>query len=480
MATTLLRERRTKLVATLGPATTTAEGFAGLLDAGVDVVRLNLSHGDHDDHARAYELVRTAAAARGRHVAVLADLGGPKIRVGRFPDGPVTLTDGATVTLTVRDIPGTSQEIPSAYAGLARDVQVGMRILLADGMLELRAERVTDTDVICTVVHGGELSDRKGINLPDSVVSTPALTDKDRVDAAFAAELGVDWIALSFVQAASDIRELRDLLQDAGSPAIVAKIERPNAVAAAEEIVAAADGIMVARGDLGVELPPEEVPVVQRQLIAMARRHAKPVIVATQMLETMVVNPQPTRAEVSDVSTAVFAGADAVMLSAETAVGAHPEKAMAMLDRIARRIEAHQWDAYTFRIDEPVSEELPLAEAVARSTAQLSRDLRVRAIVVHTSSGRTAAVMSAARPAAPVLCLTADERLARRLALLWGIIPVLVSDEQSADPDGLGRHLPVDRGLAQVGQSVLLVSGFGDTDRSAEPVLKVLRAAAHG
>lgn len=477
MAITWLKQRRTRIVATLGPATADPDGVAALLDAGVDVIRLNLSHGDHAGHARAYEMVRDAASQRARPVAVLADLCGPKIRVGTFPDGPVHLPDGAEVTVTVRDVPGTERLIPSSYPDLVADVQPGHRILLADGLLELRAERVDGPDVVCTVVHGGPLSDRKGINLPDSEVSAPALTEQDRRDAAFAVSLGVDWIALSFVQRAADVHQLRGLLPAADPPAIVAKIERPAAVTAIEEITAAADGIMVARGDLGVELPAEDVPVVQRELIAAARRHARPVIVATQMLETMIDNPQPTRAEVSDVSTAVFSGADAVMLSAETATGAHPTRAVATLDRIARRIEAHQWAEGTFRMDEPVlGAQLPLAEAVARSTAQLSRDLRVRAIVVVTEAGRTPAVVSAARPAAPVLAVTADDRLARRLALLWGVLPVRVDAAELADPRPLATRLAVDHDLAAPGQHLLLVAGFGDGSGPAAPTLTVLQA----
>lgn len=476
MTVRLLRERRTKIVATLGPATADDEGVAALLDAGVDTFRLNLSHGDHDTHTRAYELVRTHARRRGRPVGVLADLCGPKIRVGRFPEGQVTLTDGLSVTITTEAVPGSAAVIPSSYRGLPGDVAVGDRVLLADGMLELAVDRVDELRVECTVVHGGVLGDRKGINLPDSTVSTPALTAKDRVDAAFAADLGVDWIALSFVQSAADIHQLRGVLPPTGAPAILAKVERPQAVADAEAIVAAADGIMVARGDLGVELEPEEVPVAQRELIATARRHAKPVVVATQMLESMITNPRPTRAEVSDVSTAVFSSADAVMLSAETATGAFPAEAVAVMDRVARRIEAHQWTEGTFRVDEPVSEDLPLAEAVARATAQLSRDLKVRAIVVPTHSGHTPAVVSAARPAAPILCVTDDDRLAARLAVHWGVAPVVAAAEVVADRRALAA-LPVQRGLATDGQPVLLVSGFGAGAETAEPSLTVLRAA---
>lgn len=475
---TRLRERRTRIVATLGPATSDPPAVAALVGAGVDVVRLNLSHGDHETHARAAKAVRTAAAEADRHVALLADLCGPKIRVGRFPGGRITLTAGEQVVVTTRDVPGAPGLIPSRYPALHEDVEVGCRVLLDDGLLELRVDAVDGPDVTCTVVHGGVLADHKGITLPDVEVSAPALTDKDRTDARFAVELGVDLIALSFVSAAADIHQLRELLPPSGGPLVIAKIERPQGVTRIAEILDAADGIMVARGDLGVELDAEEVPVIQRMLVTAARRQAKPVIVATQMLESMITNPRPTRAEVSDVSTAVFAGADAVMLSGETAVGAHPLAAVAMMDRIARRVESHQWEEGTFRVDELDDarlEPLPLGQAVSAAVAQLSRDLRVRAIVVVTDTPATAALIAASRPAAPVLTVTAEQHVARQVVLLWSVIPVLVGPEALHAPADLARRVVTDRDLATAGQHLLLVTGLSGGGGETAPTVTAMR-----
>lgn len=474
---TLLRRRRTKIVATLGPASTDPRTVRELIGAGVDVFRMNMSHGDHETHRKAHAEVRAAATEAGQPVAILADLCGPKIRVGRFPDGPILLEDGTGVTVTTRDVPGRPGLIPSQYKALADDVQPGCRLLLADGLLELTVDRVEGTEVACTVVHGGVLSDRKGINLPDVTVSAPALTPKDRQDAAFALELGVEYFALSFVRHAGDVEDLRALLPPGDATRIIAKIERPEALDAADAILDAADGIMVARGDLGVELPPEAVPVAQRRLVAQARAKSKPCIVATQMLESMIEHSQPTRAEVSDVSTAVFSGADAVMLSAETAAGSYPVHAVAMMDRIARRIEGYQWSEGTFRTDSPEPEgAIPLHTALARATAQLSRDLRVRAIVVFSASGATAEVVAGARPAAPVLAATTDQRTFRQMNLLWGVVPVLVDDAELDDPRGLARRLTRTLDLASPGEFVLAVAGVAGAATDQAPSITALRA----
>ncbi len=314
---TPLRRRRTKIVATVGPACRDPAVLEDLLRAGVNVFRLNLSHGDHAGHRANFANIQSAAAAAGAAIAVLADLCGPKIRVGSFAGGSITLKSGQTVTVTTRDVLGEPGLIPSQYPALAEDVRPGDRILLDDGMLELHVDSVAGSDIACTVTAGGVLKDRKGMNLPGVLVSSPALTDKDRDDARFALDLGVDFLALSFVRRPSDVADLKSLIAAAGSTApVIAKIEKPEALDAIDEILDAADGLMVARGDLGVELAPEAVPIVQHDLIERARRRHKPIIVATQMLESMVEHPRPTRAEVSDVSHAVFAGADAVMLSA--------------------------------------------------------------------------------------------------------------------------------------------------------------------
>jgi pyruvate kinase len=475
----LLKVRRTKIVATVGPACREPALLEALLRAGVNVFRLNLSHADHAEHHVNVERIRAATAAVGSSAAILADLGGPKIRVGHFPGGQVELGSGTRVTVTTRDVLGGLDLIPAQYPALARDVRPGDRILLDDGLIELRVEGVRDTEITCTVVTGGVLRDRKGMNLPGVAVSTAALTDKDRADARFAVDQGVDILALSFVRRAADVEELKSLLHDWGRPVpIVAKIEKPEALDVIEQILDAADGIMVARGDLGVELPPEAVPVVQHRLVSRARAHNKPVIIATQMLESMTRNPRPTRAEVSDVSTAVFSGADAVMLSGETAAGSYPIKAVEMMDRVARAAEAWQWEQGAFgTLSHPPEEQrpLPLHVAVGRSTAQVSRDLRVRAIVVLSRSGVTARMMSAARPGAPVVAATSDPVVCRRLAVLWGTVPVLVEDEELRQPHALARRLPRSLGLAQEGDFVLMVTGFRDVEAESEPTVAVLR-----
>jgi len=458
----VLKRRRTKIVATLGPSSSDPDTVRALIEAGVDVVRLNFSHGDHAGHAAAYATVRAAAAELERPVAVLADLCGPKIRVGRLEGGAIQLVTGTEVTVTTRDVVGADGLIPSQYAGLPGDVVAGSRVLLADGLMELSVVAVAGDEVRCRVVHGGTLKDHKGINLPGTAVSAPALTEKDRVDARFALGLGVDFLALSFVRDAADLDELRALLPP-GSPArLIAKIEKPEAMERIEAIVGAADGLMVARGDLGVELDPEAVPIAQLRLLELARAHGKPAIVATQMLESMVADPQPTRAEVSDVATAVFSGADAIMLSAETASGRHPVRVVQMMDRIARRAEGHQWSANLAAqpAPGPVPERLSLRHAAARATAQLARDLRVRCVLVVSAGGATAELVAAMRPSAPILAVTPSEAAYRQMNLLWGVVPI----HRDAGPQDLPRlatELAGGLGLGEPGQHVLALSGFG-------------------
>jgi pyruvate kinase len=462
----MLKRRRTKIVATLGPSSNNAETIEKLIAAGMNVVRLNMSHGDHEAHAQAYKELRTAAHNARNPIGVLADLCGPKLRVGRFEAGGIDLVPGATVVVTTRDVTGHDGLVPSQYTSLHHEIGPGARILLDDGKLELRVDKVTGTEISCTVVRGGRLKDRKGMNLPDSHLATPALTEKDKEDARFAIGLGVDYLALSFVRKADDVRELRALLPADEPPRIIAKIEHPDALDDIEAIIDAADGIMVARGDLGVELPPEEVPVIQRRLVALARAHSKPCIVATQMLESMIEAASPTRAEVSDVSTAVFSGADAVMLSAETASGAYPIEAVAMMDRIARQVEAHIFAERRFRDDAAVADPppgaSPLAEAVGVAVAQLSRDLRCRAIVVVSQggTGATARVMSAARPGSPIVGLAATLRGMLQQSLLWGVVPRLVQPAEIEEPEELARRVAVQLDLAAEGERILLVQGF--------------------
>ena len=469
--------RRTKIVATVGPACQSPEMLRALIQAGVNIFRLNFSHGTHDDHAAVYHRIREQAHAFHEPIAILADLCGPKIRVGTFANGSIVLVEGQTVTVTTRDVLGEPGLIPSRYSALHRDVRPGDRILIDDGNLELRVEAIADTEITCTVVTGGILKNRKGMNLPGVAVSSPALTDQDRLDAAFALELGVDFLALSFVRKPSDIVDLKHLIAERRlRTPVIAKIEKPEALSCLDAILAEADGLMVARGDLGVEMAPERVPLAQREMLIKARRACKPVIVATQMLESMITHPRPTRAEVSDVSTAVFGGADAVMLSAETAAGAYPIKSVEMMDRVARQVEQHQLADGGFSeltagdTEESLSPSLALYQALARSTAQLSRDLNIRAVCVRTTKGTSAAVVSATRPTAPIIALTHNETVARRLTLCWGAVPRVISVEEFENPKQAARDQARALNLCQEGDYLLLLTGFG----KGEPSLTVV------
>jgi pyruvate kinase len=454
-------------LAEAGPASSSPTQVARLVRAGVNVFRLNMSHGDHAGHAEVYATVRATAERLGRPVAVLADLCGPKIRVGTFPDGAIRLRRGERITVTTRRVQGGPGLIPSQYRGLARDAAPGQRLLLADGAFELRVERIDGSELTCRVVQGGQLGDRKGINLPDASVSAPALTTKDRADARFALDLGVDFLALSFVRDAADVRALRRLVRRAGGDAaIIAKIERPEALEDSDAIVAASDGLMVARGDLGVELPPEQVPVAQHRLIDLARAAQKPVIVATQMLESMIEQSRPTRAEVTDIAHSVVSGTDAVMLSA----------AVEMMARIARQAEGYLWEQGAFG---SMTQAAPprndrFGAALSRATAQLSRDLEIRAIVVISRSGTTTAEVCSARPAAPVLAVSSDPAVCRRVGLLWGAVPVHVDPARLDDPVRLAREVARAARLARRGQAVMLVRGFSSVPERNTPSVTVL------
>lgn len=472
----LLKNRRTKIVATIGPASSSPEACLRLVQAGVDVFRLNMSHGTHESHADSYRVIRDAEARVDRPIAVMADLGGPKIRTGYFHDGVASLSEGTEVTITTRRVIGNDRLIPSQYDALPAEVQTGSRVLLSDGLLELQVQSVQGTEITCTVIHGGELRDRQGINLPGLRVSAPSLMPKDIEDVRFAMGLGVDFFALSFVRQVSDIEALRRLLEKNGNGAhIIAKIERPEALDNAGAILDATDAIMVARGDLGIELPPEEIPMAQNALIQMARERGRPVIVATQMLESMITRSRPTRAEVTDVSHAVVSGADAVMLSAETAIGQFPVEAVQMLDRVARQTEAHLWSQGKYSlVDSEAIPPLPVRKVIANATSQMSKDLRVPAIMVFSRTGMSATAVSAARPAAPVVALTSDIAVYRRMALLWGMIPTLVDEAGRANPNELARSTASALGLADPGQYLLLVRGFHDDPALSSPSVTVL------
>ncbi|MDP9444835.1 MAG: pyruvate kinase [Actinomycetota bacterium] len=449
--------RRAKIVCTLGPATSTAERVRRLVQAGMDVARLNLSHGTRADHERVYRLVRQAADEAGRGVGVLVDLQGPKIRLGRFPDGPVTVHEGDRFLITTRDVPGGQRECSTTYAGLPDDVRAGDAILIDDGQVRVRVEYVDEVDVHTVVEVGGELSSHKGLNLPGVTVSAPALSEKDVEDLRWALHLRADWIALSFVRSAGDVADVRRVMAEEGeSLPVVAKIEKPQAVDNLEAIVEAFDGFMVARGDLGVEMPLEIVPTVQKRIIERARVHAKPVVVATQMLESMISAPRPTRAEASDVANAVLDGADAVMLSAETSIGDYPIEAVETMRRIIaatespglHRLAAIDWSPRT------------KSGVICKAAAEVAERLRARFVCAFTTSGDSARRMARYRSHVPVLAFTPDPAVRSQLSLTWGTETFLVPMVQHTDE--MVRQVDqslLDIGRCGEGELVVIVAG---------------------
>jgi pyruvate kinase len=448
--------RRTKIVATLGPATSTPASVASLVAAGIDVARINASHGTADQRASLIRLVREAAAKAGRPVAVLVDLQGPRIRVGDLAT-PIQLAPGARVVFALEEH-AAAGEIPTTY-DLARDVRVGARVLLDDGLIAVEVTAVRGSRVEGRVVYGGELKSHKGMNLPGIQVSAPPLTEKDIADAAFATAHDVDYVALSFVRRAEDIGELRRLLPK--TIRVIAKIEKDTALQDIERITEASDGIMVARGDLGVELPFEEVPLAQKRLIRVAQARRRPVITATQMLESMVHSPRPTRAEASDVANAILDGTDAVMLSAETAAGEYPREAVEAMDRIIREVERHGVTAVHQheRLDgegEPARTE----HAIAAAAVAAARMLHAPLIVCFTKSGFTVRVVSGARPPVPVLAAADSEKVYHQLALQWGVVPMFANEPPRYDAmlDAARERILVN-GYAQKGDRVVVIAG---------------------
>jgi len=473
-----LKYRRTKIVATLGPSSNDVNTIERLIRAGANVFRLNMSHGDHDSHQKIYHRIRDAAEKFNKPIAVIADLSGPKIRVGDFISGQIELMEGDSITITTRDVEGHPGLIPSQYKGLAHDVEKESRILLDDGNIELRVESVNDTEIKCRVVNGGVLRNHKGMNLPGVNISAPSLTENDRRDAQFALGLGVDFLALSFVRRKSDVEALRSLVSESGVyAAIISKIEKPEALTNINEIMDVSDAIMVARGDLGVELPPQSVPIAQDQLVDLARLYRKPVIIATQMLESMIDHQRPTRAEVTDVSNAVRSGADAIMLSAETASGKHPVKSVEMMDIISRQAEGYLWRQGAFgtliRKDDK-DRPIPIEDAIAESTAHLSRDLLVRSILVISIQGRSVAVMSSSRPAAPIVGISTDAKTSNIESLLWGVIPITVEQVDLDNFQPVVKGIVKKLGLARKGQNVLVVRGFSNDPEHNFPSVTVV------
>jgi pyruvate kinase len=456
---------RTKIVATIGPATASRDGVTSIIRAGANVVRVNFAHGTYAEHRRVVGWVRDVGAELGVPVAVLVDLAGPKIRVGEL-DEPRTLTDGDTVELVPEDqISDGDDAIPSTYRDLAADVRPGAKILLDDGRLELRVTGTESLRVRAEVVRGGELRSNKGLNLPGIRVSAPALTEKDRTDLKLAAELDVEYVGLSFVQRPEDVETLRELIPE--GMLVVAKIEKDVAVERIDEILDRTDAVMVARGDLGVELPFERVPVVQKQIIQKANMFARPVITATQMLESMIDHPRPTRAEASDVANALFDGTSAVMLSGETAVGQYPLEAVGAMVSIGREIERtasfQEGPKYAVPIQNHLRAGATRTEhAIAAATVEAVELLGAPAIVTLTKSGFTPRLVASYRPPVPVLGVCTEERVYRQLALVWGVVPVLCSVEGDPQYDAVfrcARAALLDRGIAHEGDRVLVTAG---------------------
>ncbi len=431
-----------------------------LVAAGMDCARLNFSHGSHEDHQKVATLLREVAARAGRPVAILADLSGPKMRVGRFLGGPIELVPGRPFVLTAREVPGDENIVSVTYKPLPRDVRPGDAILLDDGLLKLRVERVDGEDVHTVVVEGGPLSNNKGLNMPGSALSAPALTAKDRIDADFAVNtLQVDYLALSFVRTADDVREVQAIAK--GTP-VIAKIEKPEAIDNLEAILDAADGAMVARGDLGVELGAEKVPLVQKRIIRELNWRGKIVITATQMLDSMIRNSRPTRAEAADVANAVLDGTDAVMLSGETASGAYPIESVKMMDAIVRNVEeAHLGDENRSIAVPKLTDQWDFASAGARAAALLSFTLPLKAIVTLTRDGRTGALLSEYRPRAPIVAITPQVAAANRLALCWGVVPRLgLPAEDLEETLRIATSVLVREKVCEKGDAFALVVGW--------------------
>jgi pyruvate kinase len=418
-------QRRAKIVATLGPASNTEPVFRQLVRAGIDVVRLNFSHGTHEEKLALIQMIRKISREERKPLCILGDLQGPKIRTGKLKDHlSVQLKAGNRLTITPRDVLGSPSVVGTTFKTLAENVEHGSRILLSDGLIELRVRQVDGDDVICDIVNGGMLGENKGINLPGIMVRVPSLTEKDSADLEFALKNGVDAIAVSFVRTAEDVRLVRNRVSAYGGETwIIAKLEKPEAIEQLDGILQAADGIMVARGDLGVEVPPEKVPAIQKHIIRRAAEYRKPVITATQMLESMIENPRPTRAEVSDVANAVYDGTDAVMLSGESAVGKYPVEAVSMMARIVTEAELH------IKLDEHAVPRtrvahLSIAETICEATAHAADDLDLRGIALFTESGSTARQLSKYHPSAPIFALSPIDVTINRLNLLWGTTPI--------------------------------------------------------
>ena len=451
------RGRKVKILATVGPASRDKAMLKKLLLAGADAFRLNMSHGEHDDHRASFKAIRELEKELGRPIGIFCDLQGPKLRVGKFKDGQAVIRHSGHFTLDKNPAPGDETRVELPHPELFEVLEKGQRLLINDGKIRLKVIKAEPDSILCSAEVGGVISDRKGLNVPDAEVPIPALTAKDRKDLSFAIQEGADWIGLSFVQRPEDLAEARRLM--GGRGALCAKIEKPSAIKRLDELLEMSDGVMVARGDLGVELLPEEVPPLQKRIVNAARTIGKPVIVATQMLESMIESPAPTRAEVSDVANAVYDGADAVMLSAETAAGAWPEEAVTVMDRIAAQVE--QDSGYRDRIHFlETPPDATTADALSHACMTIAETVPIKAITVFTGSGSTARRVARERPAVPMLVLTPSTTTARRVALLWGAHAVVTKDIGSFEEMiAKGKRMALRHGFGEAGAKLVALAG---------------------
>lgn len=470
--------RRTKIVCTIGPSTNTPEGIEGLIKSGMNVARLNFSHGSHEDHQKVIDMIRSAARKFQYSVPILMDLQGPKIRVGKMKDGVQPVETGSYVTLTPDDgvTEGTSTLIPIDYPYLAQDAREGDTILLDDGLFEFKIVKVADGNITARVNNGGMLKSRKGVNLPGLKLTISSITEKDYADLEFGIKAGVDLVALSFVRKAEDVQELVSKIRSSGSNAgVIAKIEKPEALEVIDEIIEEVDGIMVARGDLGIEVPSERVPIIQKKIIDSCRRAGKPVITATQMLDSMIVNPRPTRAESSDVANAILDGTDAIMLSGETAAGKHPFEAVRVMDRICRSVETESEELYhTLPFNRPEWKQKQVVESIAYTTTQLAKYVNAKAIAVITHSGTTAKRIAKYRPEVPVFAFTDSQLVRRQLNLVWGVHSIKM--KKITDTDESVQHMEEylrSTNLFSKGDRVIIATGMPLADRVRTNMVKV-------
>ena len=455
------KNTNTRILATIGPSSADEDTISRLLDAGADAFRFNFSHGTHEEHRQRYEIVRRLSEEKGLFTAIIADLQGPKLRVGVFANGSVVLKEGQQFVLDMKDEPGTAERVTLPHREIFATVKPGDELLLNDGNIVLEVESCDACHAVTKVKVGGELSGHKGVNLPNIKLPISAITEKDKDDLRFALDMGVDWVCLSFVQSAEDVRAARELIN--GRALIISKLEKPSAIAELEEIIRLSDGIMVARGDLGVECPLQTVPVLQKKIIHACRKYARPVIVATQMLESMIEKPTPTRAEVSDVATAVYDGADAVMLSAETAAGKYPVEAVKMMNKTITQVEADPLFFQYMKNLQPVSCCMGEADSITYAASEISKVLpNVKAVITYTSSGRTTFLVSRERPDIPIIAVTPDVKVAHQLGIVWGARRFInESTFQNFDRfEDVAKSVALASGAAKKGDHIIITGGF--------------------